>query len=77
MHRFKNADLASSLSVLKGSTASGLKPPLSRDGCVIEGGGFGHGIGFSQYGACKLAEQGKDYEEIINYYYKNIELKRY
>ena len=45
--------------------------------CVIEGGGFGHGIGFSQYGACKLAEQGKDYEEIINYYYKNIELKRY
>lgn len=36
--------------------------------------GFGHGIGMSQYGANGLAKEGKSYEEIVKYYYKDIEL---
>ena len=38
------------------------------------GGGYGHGVGMSQNGAQHLAEQGKLYEEILRYFYQNIEL---
>lgn len=36
--------------------------------------GFGHGIGMSQYGANSMAEQGKNYEDIVKYYYKDVEV---
>ena len=36
--------------------------------------GVGHGIGLSQYGAIQMAQEGKDYEEIIKYYFKNTEI---
>lgn len=36
--------------------------------------GFGHGIGMSQYGANGLAKEGKNYEEIVKYYYQDVEL---
>lgn len=47
----------------------------SKNSYIIKGGGFGHGIGMSQYGADKLASKGKTFEEIINYYYKKIEIQ--
>lgn len=48
----------------------------NKDGCyTINGAGFGHDIGMSQYGANKLAASGKKCEDIIKYYYKNIEIK--
>ena len=34
--------------------------------------GYGHGAGMSQYGASFLAEQGKDYHEILRHYYTDI-----
>lgn len=36
--------------------------------------GYGHGVGFSQCGADSLAKQGKNYEEIIKYYYKDVSI---
>lgn len=39
--------------------------------------GLGHGLGLSQYGANEMAKQGKDYKEILNYYYQGLELKIY
>lgn len=39
--------------------------------------GYGHGVGMSQYGANKMAQLGYTYEEIVKYYYKNIEIKKY
>lgn len=36
--------------------------------------GYGHGVGMSQYGANELAKQGKNYSEILKYYYGNIEI---
>ena len=36
--------------------------------------GYGHGVGMSQNGAKHLAEQGKSYEEILRYFYQNIEI---
>jgi len=38
--------------------------------------GLGHGLGLSQYGGNELAKTGKKYDEILNYYYKNIEIKQ-
>lgn len=37
--------------------------------------GYGHGLGMSQYGAKELAEfMGYDYEQILKYYYTNIDI---
>lgn len=36
--------------------------------------GYGHGVGMSQYGANEMAKLGYTYEEILKYYYQNIEI---
>lgn len=36
--------------------------------------GYGHGVGLSQCGSDVLAKQGKTYEEILKYYYKDVEI---
>jgi stage II sporulation protein D len=36
--------------------------------------GKGHGLGLSQYGANEMAKSGKNYKEILNYYYNNISI---
>lgn len=38
----------------------------------IYGGGYGHGVGMSQYGAMEMAKKGMDYEAILNTFYKDI-----
>jgi len=38
------------------------------------GGGFGHGVGMSQYGASNLSKMGKKYPEILNHYYTDIKI---
>ena len=35
---------------------------------VIEGGGYGHGIGMSQNGANEMAKEGKNYREILTFF---------
>ncbi len=42
---------------------------------TLHGGGFGHGIGMSQYGAKAMAEEGYSYIQIIDYYYENVVVK--
>lgn len=37
---------------------------------------WGHGVGMSAYGARAMAREGKTYEEILKYYYREIELKK-
>lgn len=36
--------------------------------------GMGHGLGLSQYGANEMAKAGSSYKEILQYYYKGIEI---
>ena len=43
-------------------------------GCRIRGGGYGHGVGMSQNGAKGMAESGKNYQEILTYFYKDVEI---
>lgn len=41
---------------------------------TMSGRGFGHGVGMSQWGAKALAEQGKSAEDIVRYFFKNVEI---
>ena len=41
---------------------------------VITGGGFGHGVGMSQYGAGYMAQNGRTFDEILKHYYSSITL---
>ena len=41
---------------------------------VLHGGGYGHGIGMSQNGANEMAKQGADYREILQMFYKDVEI---
>jgi len=36
--------------------------------------GYGHGVGLSQYGANALAKEGKDFAQILSWYYTGIEV---
>ena len=41
---------------------------------IITTRGYGHDVGMSQYGANELAKQGKNYRDIINHYYQNVNI---
>lgn len=41
---------------------------------IINGKGFGHGVGMSQYGAKKMAELGYDYIDILKHYFEGTEI---
>ena len=43
-------------------------------GYYFEGGGYGHGVGMSQNGANHLAASGKNWQEILNYFYREIDV---
>lgn len=43
---------------------------------VLEGKGFGHGVGLCQWGAKKLALEGKTPQEIIKFYYKDVDIQK-
>ncbi|WP_345467294.1 SpoIID/LytB domain-containing protein [Deinococcus carri] len=43
---------------------------------VVEGSGFGHGVGLSQYGALGLARQGQDHLRILGFYYPGTVLSQ-
>lgn len=42
---------------------------------IIEGGGYGHGIGMSQNGANEMAKAGKTYEEILTFFYPGTQVE--
>ncbi len=43
---------------------------------VVKGKGFGHGVGMCQWGARKMAAEGKKPAEIINFYFRGINLEK-
>lgn len=45
------------------------------DKFLIEGGGYGHGIGMSQNGANEMAKAGAGYKEILELFYRDIEVR--
>lgn len=48
-----------------------------RDGqLMIKGKGYGHGVGMSQWGARALAEEGKSAQDIVQYFFKDVEIQK-
>jgi stage II sporulation protein D len=45
------------------------------DTLIFKGKGFGHGVGLSQEGAIRMAQLGYNYEQIIKFYYRNVQIK--
>ncbi|MFC3886441.1 stage II sporulation protein D [Bacillus songklensis] len=44
---------------------------------IITTKGYGHGIGMSQYGANGMATEGKNYQDIVTYYYQGATVSSY
>lgn len=47
---------------------------MQAGGITVEGGGYGHGVGLSQWGANGMAQQGYTYREILAHYYQGTEI---
>jgi len=43
---------------------------------IFKGRGWGHGVGMCQWGARGLAETGKNYKEILKYYYTGVKIEK-
>lgn len=64
-------------------TGGGLKLPevlvrIEKEGntFVFYGHGFGHGLGYSQWGGAIMGRAGKSYEDILAFYYKGAALRK-
>ncbi len=44
------------------------------DHVLLNGKGYGHGVGLSQEGAIRMIELGFSYEEVIHYYYRDVRI---
>lgn len=42
---------------------------------TVYGGGYGHGVGMSQYGAMQLSKIGQNYQAILSIYYKGVKFE--
>lgn len=58
-----------------GLASSSFKIEYSKNKYTFITSGSGHGVGMSQYGAQGMAKESKTYKDILNHYYKNIEIK--
>lgn len=43
---------------------------------LLDGHGWGHGVGLCQIGAARMAWDGKNYQEILNYYYPDTKIEK-
>lgn len=72
-----NADVVRSAFGLK-SALFEMKKEMTADGklkaVTLKGSGYGHGLGMSQYGALGMAGQGYNYQDILKYYYYNVQV---
>lgn len=46
------------------------------DKIIIEGKGWGHGVGMCQFGAIEMARKGKNYKRILYHYYSGTRIKK-
>ncbi len=66
----ENGDSGSS-----GSSSDSTQTGGNGQGWTITGGGFGHNIGMSQWGAYAMGQQGYSYEDILKFYYTGITIQ--
>jgi stage II sporulation protein D len=61
--------------VASATAAAAAARPASLPVLLVSGRGFGHGVGMSQWGALAMAQQGRDYRQILSHYYRGAELR--
>lgn len=52
------------------------KVMVSEESVTFAGKGYGHGVGMSQWGANRMAKDGKKPEEIVTYYFKGVQVEK-
>lgn len=52
------------------------KIEVSEENVTFAGKGYGHGVGMSQWGANRMAKDGKKPEEIVSHYFKDIKVEK-
>lgn len=50
---------------------------LSDGSMIISGRGYGHGVGLCQQGALRMTELGYSYREVLDFYFKDVQLINY
>ncbi|MEW6573975.1 MAG: SpoIID/LytB domain-containing protein [Bacillota bacterium] len=68
------ADLRTALGSTEMKSTMLTSARVEGDKVILEGKGFGHGVGMSQWGALEMARRGKNAEEIIRHYFKNVDI---
>ena len=52
------------------------KVMVSEESVTFAGKGYGHGVGMSQWGAHRMAQDGKKPEEIVSHYFKDVKVEK-
>lgn len=65
------------LRILLGLRSTAFTVSVENGQICIRTKGYGHRVGLSQYGANALAQAGKSYEEILTYYYTDVQIVQY
>jgi stage II sporulation protein D len=56
--------------------SAGNRVPVVPSEFQISGGGYGHGIGLSQWGAYGMAQAGNNFQQILLHYYTGVQLAK-
>lgn len=64
------------LSLLVGLVATPVQAQEEAASFVIDGSGWGHGVGLSQYGARAMAATGSSVDQVINQYYEGVAIQQ-
>jgi SpoIID/LytB domain protein len=68
------ASLLAAATLVVASFAGGATSAGAEESFTFTGGGWGHGVGLSQYGACGMASGGNNYAQILAHYYTGTQL---
>jgi len=68
---FKGTDIATLLEL----KSNYFKITKLENNVLITTKGYGHGVGMSQYGSQAMAKKGYKYDQILKYYYQNVEIQ--
>jgi stage II sporulation protein D len=57
--------------------STNFKMALDGDSILFEGKGYGHGVGLCQWSALQMAREGKNYKEILSFFYPGTMIQLY
>ncbi|GAB4407755.1 MAG: SpoIID/LytB domain-containing protein [Thermodesulfovibrionales bacterium] len=57
--------------------STNFKMKMNGDSIIFEGKGYGHGVGLCQWSALQMAREGKNYREILSFFYPGTEIRIY